>query len=67
MSNYTKTNPYYKYNIYDRLQNLTKSDYNKALIELPQILSLSKRQFLLAVMLLYYLRAYQLVSVYLSL
>lgn len=45
MTTKTKINPIYKFTIYSRLQNLSKKNYQLALINLPELLNVSSRQF----------------------
>ncbi len=45
MSVTTKSKPLYKFTIYNQLQNMSKKNYSKALIKIPELLGISKRQF----------------------
>ena len=45
MSTKTTISPIYKFTIYNRLQNLSKKEYNVAIIKLPELLNVSSRQF----------------------
>ena len=41
----TKNKPLYKFTIYNKLQDMTKRNYELALFQLPELLCITERQF----------------------